>query len=55
MKDSLHCVLRENNSRVLNLYDECRKGLPQSFIESKIEESCSRDASIDAFQGKKNV
>lgn len=52
LKDNLHRALRDNNKRVLNLYDECRDGnLPSSFIESKTEESCARDAAIDAFQG----
>uniref|UniRef100_A0A915E8M8 Cadherin domain-containing protein n=1 Tax=Ditylenchus dipsaci TaxID=166011 RepID=A0A915E8M8_9BILA len=51
MKDSLHRALRDNNKRVLNLYDECRKGLPSSFIESKTEENCAHDAKLDAFQG----
>ncbi|KAH7725583.1 Protein CDH-10 [Aphelenchoides avenae] len=51
MKESLHRVLRDNNRRVLNLYDNCRDHLPLSFIESKIEENCAHDSQIDAFQG----
>lgn len=54
MKNCLHRALRDNNCRVLNLYDEFRKGLPRSFVESKIEESCARDANLDAFQGLSN-
>ena len=52
MKDCLHAVLRDNNRRVLNLYDEWGTGgLPLSFTKSKTEESCVHDAESDAFQG----
>ncbi|KAE9555110.1 hypothetical protein FO519_001685 [Halicephalobus sp. NKZ332] len=52
LKDGLHRELRNNNRRVLNLYEECRDRLPSNFIESKIEENCSREKNVNAFQGK---
>uniref|UniRef100_A0AC34QK40 Uncharacterized protein n=1 Tax=Panagrolaimus sp. JU765 TaxID=591449 RepID=A0AC34QK40_9BILA len=51
LKDALHRELRNNNKRVLNLYEECREHLPSNFIESKIEENCFREKSVNAFQG----
>ncbi|KAI6175606.1 hypothetical protein M3Y97_00708000 [Aphelenchoides bicaudatus] len=51
MKDELHRVLRQNNKRVLQLYDERQGSFPLSLIESKTEESCARDSTLDAFQG----
>lgn len=52
MKDELHRVLRQNNMRVLALYDDGDGLIPLRLIESKTEENCARDASLDAFQGK---
>uniref|UniRef100_A0A7E5A0V6 Cadherin domain-containing protein n=1 Tax=Panagrellus redivivus TaxID=6233 RepID=A0A7E5A0V6_PANRE len=51
LKDNLHQALRNNNRRVLSLYEECREHLPTNFTESKTEENCSRDTSVSAFQG----
>ncbi|KAI6214202.1 hypothetical protein M3Y94_00240100 [Aphelenchoides besseyi] len=66
MKDELHRVLRQNNRRVLQLYDEQPGSFPLELIESKTEENCiarslvfvhqlivagSRDSTLDAFQG----
>jgi hypothetical protein len=51
MKDELHRVLRQNNKRVLGLYDEREGNFPLSLIESKTEENCARDSTLDAFQG----
>ncbi|KAI1726525.1 cadherin domain-containing protein [Ditylenchus destructor] len=51
MKDCLHRALRDNNQRVLNIYEEIRRDLPLSFIESKTEESCGKESRVDAFQG----
>lgn len=42
-------MLRTNNRRVLQLYDE--RQFPLCLIESKTEESCARDNVLDAFQG----
>ncbi|CAD5226809.1 unnamed protein product [Bursaphelenchus xylophilus] len=51
MKEELHRVLRQNNSRVLRLYDENGGVIPLNLIDSKTEENCARDAGLDAFQG----
>ncbi|KAI1732995.1 cadherin domain-containing protein [Ditylenchus destructor] len=51
MKDCLHRALRDNNQRVLNIYEEIRRDLPLSFVESKTEESCGKESRVDAFQG----
>ena len=51
MKDELHRMLRQNNKRILQLYDDRPGSFPLSLIESKTEESCARDSSLDAFQG----
>jgi hypothetical protein len=51
LKDGLHRELRNNNRRVLNIYEECREHLPSNFIESKTEENCVRAKNVNAFQG----
>jgi hypothetical protein len=51
LKDGLHRELRNNNRRVLNIYEECREHLPSNFIESKTEENCVRAKDVNAFQG----
>ena len=51
MKDELHRALRENNQRVLALYDERPGAFPLELIESKTEESCAHDSALNAFQG----
>ena len=52
LKDGLHRELRNNNRRVLNIYEECREHLPSNFIESKTEENCVRANNVNAFQGE---
>ncbi|CAD5219616.1 unnamed protein product [Bursaphelenchus okinawaensis] len=51
MKNELHRALRQNNARVLRLYDENGGTIPLNLMDSKTEENCARDAGLDAFQG----
>ncbi|VDM48217.1 unnamed protein product [Toxocara canis] len=51
MKEALHCSLRENNRRLLNLKNNTGMRLPLTLVAATTEENCQTNSQLDCFQG----